>query len=72
MNLDLNNHRRSEFTGLTNADPAQYMNMEQGDRKSFSTGRTIYRELFYILLLFNLLYFAVFFYLYVKGSVKIY
>ena len=75
---NLNDHTQSQLELLHSSglhqvmSPDNYRDMGHGDKKSYNTESTFYRTLFFILLLFNLLYFAVFIYLYSIGSVKIY
>ena len=85
MDVNLNNHTREDLNMFKNRilstsnvyhdmTPLHYHStrLEHGDRKSYSFQSITYRELFFLLLFINIIYFAVFLYLYSKDLVKIY
>lgn len=71
-NPGIHKHTVGDLTPFKTFDRMKYSDMQTGDVKSFSSGYNLYKDLFYILLFFNLVYFAVFIYLYAKDLVKIY
>ena len=71
-NRGIYKHTVGDLAPLRTFDRMKYTDMQHGDVKSFSSGYNLYRDLFYILLFLNLVYFAVFIYLYSKDLVKIY
>lgn len=71
-NYGIHKHTVDDLAPFKTFNRMRYTDMEHGDVKSFSSGYNLYRDLFYILLLLNLIYFAVLIYLYSKDLLKIY
>ena len=49
-----------------------FNNLKNGEKKSYSINYNIYRDMFFILVLINIIYIGIFVYLYIKGVIILY